>query len=202
MARRFAATALLPLLTLALPLLITACAPSRAAQVIRMQEQIESLLELHTYEHIYRDLVYFGEERSFLGIPTVDRALLFSVDIRVRAGMDLAEGVVLTADRTSASRIYVRLPNPEILTVDADESSIREYFIREKGGSVGLLELSGQLEGAKARTAEEAVRRGILEQADANARRIVRGFLNLAGFSEVVFASPSTGDEDDAELRG
>ena len=202
MARRFAPTALLPLLTVALPLIIAGCAPSRPAQVIRMQEQIESLLELHTYEHIYRDLVYFGEEQSFLGIPTVDRAVLFSVDIRVRAGMDLADGVVLTADRTSPDRIYVRLPNPEILTVDADESSIEEYFIRERGGSVGLLELSEQLEGAKARTAEEAVRRGILEQADANARRIVRGFLNLAGFSEVVFASTSTSDEDETELRG
>jgi len=197
MARRFAPTALLPIVTIALSFFNAACAPSRPAHVIRMQEQIESLLELHTYEHMYRDLVYFGEEQSFLGIPTIDRAVLFSVDIRVRAGMDLAEGVVLTADR-----IYVRLPAPEILTVDADESSIHEYFIRERGGSVGLLELSGQLEGAKARTAEEAVRRGILEQADANARHIVRGFLNLAGFGEVIFATPSPDDEDDEELRG
>lgn len=165
-----------------------------------MEDQLESLLELHTYEHIYRDLVYFGEERSFLFIKTVDRAVLFSIDIRVRAGIDLTKGVTLTADRFDPERIYVRLPPPGILAVDADESSIEEYFIREQGGRIGLLEITDQLDDAKGRVAREAAERGILDQADANARRIVTGFLSMAGFREVVFAA--RGEDADEELRG
>ena len=126
--------------------------------------------------------------------------MLFSVDIRVRAGVDLARGVIVTPDRRDPNRIYVRLPEPEILAVDADESSIEEYFIREQGGRIGLLELTDQLEEAKERIAREAVERGILDRADENARRLITGFLAMAGFTEVVFA---TGDETaNEELRG
>jgi hypothetical protein len=175
------------------------CLPVSRTELVRMENRIDSLLELHTYEHIYRDLVYFGEEKSFLFIKTVDRALLFSVNIRVRAGIDFAQGVTLTADRRSPDRIYVRLPEPRVLGVDADESSIQEYFIREQGGRIGLLEISDQLDEAKRRTEEEAIERGILEQADANAREIIRGFLSMAGFEEVVFAER---DGDETELRG
>jgi hypothetical protein len=181
-------------------LILTSCMPVTQTELVRMEDQIESLLELHTYEHIYRDLVYFGEERSFLFIKTVDRAVLFSVDIRVRAGLDLSEGITLTADRTSPDRIYVRLPEPIVLSVDADETTIEEYFIREQGGRVGLLELTDQLEAAKERSRDEAIDRGILVQADANARRIVAGFLTMAGFQEVVFATGRGADEE--ELRG
>ena len=180
-------------------LLLIGCMPVSQVETVRMEDRIESLLELHTYEHRYRDLVYFGEEKSFLFIKTVDRAVLFSVDIRVTAGLDLSHGVTLTPDRFEQDRIYVRLPAATILSVDADETSIEEYFLREQGGRIGLLELSDQIETAKVRTEEEAIERGILEQADANARSIVRGFLNLAGFSEVVFAS---GEPEEEELRG
>ena len=184
-------------------LLLAGCGPVDRAGMVRMERRVESLLELHTYEHRYRNLVYFGEERSFLFIKTVDRAVLFSVDIRVRAGVDLSEGVELTADRFAADRIYVRLPAARILSVDADESTIAEYFIREQGGRIGLLELSDQLGEVKSRAADEAVDRGILDLADANARRIVRGFLNLAGFREVVFATPQPpGTDDPREIRG
>lgn len=179
---------------------VTACAPVSRTDVVRMENQIESLLELPTCEHIYRDLVYFGQEKSFLFIKTVDRAVLFSIDIRVRAGLDLAGGIVLTPDRFDSHRIYVRLPAAEVLTVDADESTIEQYFIREQGGRIGLMDLSGQIADVKARTRQEAVDRGILDQADATARSLVRGFLELAGFTDVVFSTtPATADEG---LRG
>lgn len=200
MQRRSTSAPLLAVLILASLVGVSGCAPVSRSDLVRLEDRIESLLELSTYEHIYRDLVYFGEERSFLFIKTVDRAVLFSVDIRVRAGVDLARGVTVTPDRRDPNRIYVRLPEPEILAVDADESSIEEYFIREQGGRIGLLELTDQLDEAKGRIAREAVERGILDRADENARRLITGFLAMAGFTEVVFA---TGDETaNEELRG
>lgn len=176
-----------------------ACAPAARVDTIAVQQQLTDLLELHTYEHIYRDVVYFGEEKSFLFVRTVDRQVLFAVDIRVRAGVDLSEGFQLVRDAASATTVYVRLPPAKVLSVDADEKSIHEYFIREQGGRIGLLDITGQLEEVKVRTELDAVERGILRRAEENAKRIVRDFLIMAGFEEVLFAPAS---EDGGELRG
>ena len=178
--------------------LLLCCAPERSIEIVRVEEQLRSLLELQTYEHIYRDVVYFGEERRFLGIRTVDRAVLFAVDISVRAGIDLQQDFMLTRDRTSRSRIYVRMPEARVLSVDADEGSIHEYFIREQGGRINLMELTGQLGEVKERTRRDAVDRGLLVQAQENARAIVRRFLALAGYTDVVFTTVSS----DGEIQG
>lgn len=180
---------------------VASCASASRIDLIRVEDQLRTILELATYEHIYRDLVYYGEERSFLFIRTVDRAVLFSIDIRVRAGLDLAEGVALTRDRSDPGRIYVRLPPARVLSVDADEQSIEQYFIREQGARIGLFELTGQLEAVKERTAADAVRRGILAEATRNARQVVTSFLELAGFTEVTFAEGADGDAEQ-EIRG
>ena len=174
---------------------VAGCAPQRNVDVVRVEQQLRSLLELHTYEHIYRDVVYFGEERRFLGIRTVDRAVLFAIDIRVRAGINLEEGFALTRDRSSRDRIYVRMPEAEVLGVDADEGSIHEYFIREQGGRINLMELTGQLDEVKERTRQDAVDRGLLGQAEENARAIIRRFLQLAGYTDVVFSTVVTDEE-------
>ncbi|MFW5745462.1 MAG: hypothetical protein ACOC2D_19475, partial [Spirochaetota bacterium] len=72
--RRRSTSAFLLALLVAWSIVVTSgCAPVSRAELVRMEDRIESLLELSTYEHIYRDLVYFGEERSFLFIKTVDR---------------------------------------------------------------------------------------------------------------------------------
>ena len=190
--------ALRPALIGAAAALLLGCGPQTRTELVRVEDQLRHLLELHTCEHVYRNLVYFGDERSFLFLRTVDRSVLFSVRIRVRAGLRLTRGVTLTADRHAADRIYVRLPPAELLSVDADETSIRQYFVRELGGRISLLDVSSQLELAKQRTADDAVARGILRAAEENAKSIIRSFLGLAGYSEVLF----TTEERDGELRG
>jgi len=195
--RTVALCAVAPLILL---VLLAGCAPAVRFDSISIQEQLTDLLELHTYEHIYRDVVYFGEEKSFLFVRTVDRRILFSIDIRVRAGIDLAHGLTIAQDKSDPERIYVQLPAAEILSVDADEKSINEYFIRELGGRIGLLEMTEQLEEVKIRTEADAIDRGILGRAETNARRIVRNFLTMAGFTEIDFAPAPT--PDDGELQG
>jgi hypothetical protein len=187
------------LLLLFVLLSLFSCAPANRIDIVEVEEQLRSLLQLHTYEYIYRDVVYFGEERRFLGIRTVDRAVLFAIDIQIRAGIDLDNGLTLSRDRSSRDRIYVQMPAAEVLAVDADESSIREYFIREHGGRIGLLELTGQLDEVKERSREDAIDRGILERAQENAQAIIRRFLQLAGYPEVVFA---VARPDEEELQG
>jgi len=124
----------------------------------------------------------------------VDKRLRFSLHLRVRAGADLGnEGIGLTVDEKNPKRIFVRLPKPAILLVDADERSINQYFAVEKGGRFGRLEYSREIEKIKPRIEKDAKNRGILRHSEDNARRIVRSFLELAGFEEIDFGPPMKG---------
>jgi hypothetical protein len=188
------------------PLALLACSPEPEADTAELERRVTNVLRLHSYEHVYRDIVYFGEERSFLFFKTMDRRLLFSVDIVVRAGVDLEEGIEVLADSGNPERIVVRLPPTRILRVDADEATIHQYFSRDRGGDVGWLEYGAEIEGVKERVRADAVERGILAKAQTNAREMVENFFALAGFEEVVFR-PAAGYEPgdgsvDGEIRG
>lgn len=190
-----------PAAILATLILLGACARNTSVDMSRVEDRIRDILALHTMEHVYRDVVYFGEQESFLFIRTVDRSVLFSVDIRVLAGIDLSEGVEVFRDAEDDEAVYVRLPEARILFVDADEDSIEQYFVRERGGTIGWLEYGAQIERIKEKNAQDAIDRGILERAEANARAVLRNFLELAGFSSVVFLpGPSSEGGDGGDL--
>lgn len=180
-------------------LISVGCSREPPMETVEVERRIRDLLQLHTQEHVYRDIVYFGEERSFLFFRTMDRRLLFSVNFRVRAGIDLSEGLRIIPDSVDPGRLYIRLPAAEILLVDADETSINQYFLREQGGRITWLEYSDQLEGARERIRQEAIDRGILEQAEQTAVRVLRNFFALAGFSSVEF---DIAPREDEELQG
>lgn len=163
-----------------------------------LERRINSLLELHTVEYRYRDIVYFGEQEYLLGIfRTKDRQLLFAVDILVQAGIDLNGEIELFRDRERPELAVVRIPAPKILLVDADEGSIEQFFVRERGGSIAWDQVATEMEAVKERVEADAVRNGILRHAEKNAVRLIRETLELAGFEEVTVQVRPAG-----ELRG
>jgi hypothetical protein len=152
-----------------------------------LEQQIRSILELPTYEQLYRDIVYVDRERSFLLFRTMHAQVLFSVDIRVQAGIDLATGLSIRPEPEKGV-VTVRLPAAKILLVDADEATIRQYFVKESGGSIDRLEYYDEIARAKALIAEDAIDREILAKATTNARSLISGLLSSAGYTEVRFA--------------
>lgn len=163
-----------------------------------MEGKVRNLAELHTFEQVYRDVVYLGEQRQFLFFRTMDRQLLFSVNIRVRAGIDLRKGFTVLPGEDRKS-VFVELPAPEILLVDADEQSISQYFVRERGGEIGWIEVGAEIEAVKDQVAADAVSRGILQRAEANAREILESLFLQAGFER---ASISFDKAEGEELDG
>lgn len=163
-------------------------APSPEA-LQELEEHLEDVLTLHTAEHRYRSIVYFGEQRRFLFLDTMDRQVLFAIDLRVQAGIDLAGGdggiEIRPGTGDAAGELFVTLPPAAVMLVDADERSITEYFTTERGGSVQWLEYSQEIENAKAKARERALADGILDQAEENAAVLVRDFLRLADFQAV-----------------
>lgn len=196
MRRVFGVTA--PLL-LAL-VLVVGCSPMDEAHLSRIERRIRRLLEIHTFEHIYREVVYFGEERSLLFFRTMDRRVLFSINIRVRAGVDLRDGFELRRDPLQPGRVFVRLPRARVLLVDADERSIEQYFVREQGGEIRWLELADHLETVKESVSRDAIDRGILLRADQNAERVIRNMLEVSGFPNAQIARGPAPQERSVEL--
>lgn len=151
-----------------------------------LERRISSLLELHTVEYVYRDIVYFGEQESFLGIfRTRDQQLLFAVRLRVQAGVDLSKGVEVLRDPDNPNMALVRIPSPEVLLVDAEEGSIEQFFVRERGGSIEWDQVSAEMESVKERVKADAVEKGILNRAEENAVELIEEVLGVAGFEEV-----------------
>ena len=178
---------LLPVICLIiLSLLLFSCERSNSQDFNSVEARIKEILDLPAYEYVYRNIVYAGEEKKFLKlIPTQDTQVLFSIDIRVQAGINLQRGIELLSG--NSGDITVILPRAEILLVDADESSIHQYYIQERGGEIMRLEYYDEIDRQKAALKEDAADRGILYKAEENSEKLLRNFLKLAGFTEILF---------------
>jgi hypothetical protein len=147
--------------------------------------RILNLRTIAATEYRYRDVIYFGEESRFLGILAGSRRILFSVTISVTAGVDMNHGVDVQFDPDNRRTVYVTLPSPEVIRVDAEERSISQYFVQDRLGRIDWLSVSDEVEAAKERNRRDAVERGILSQAEVQARAAVERLLQAGGFSAV-----------------
>ena len=154
------------------------CTGNSQREIEEISSQIRSILELPTFEHIYRDVVFLDRERSFLIFKTMDAELLFAINVRIQAGIDLRDGFSVV--RTRRQGLTVQLPPAKILLADADEESIEQYFLKQVGGEISRLEYYDEINFKKEELIADAVARGILRRAGENARLLVQSFLENA----------------------
>ncbi len=159
------------------------CLKNNAPLPDEIETRVRDILSLPTYEHIYRDVVYVGEQARFIGILTKDKEVLFSIDVNVRAGIDLTEGLDITFPDTRSA--VVSIPPAKVLSIDADENTIHQYFLREWGGNLSTLQYYDEINRKKEFLLEDAVSRGILIKAERNAEQLIRNFLGLSGFENI-----------------
>ena len=172
-------------------LLVTGCAQTQRQELDTVARRIRSILEIPAYEYVYREIIYLGKEATFLGFRTQDQRLLFAVDMRVQAGVRLPDSLELRP--AGLHGVEVRLPAPEILVVDADEESITQFFLLERGGAITHTEYYDEIEASKAAIIEDAIERGILRQAQENLESLITQLLTGIGYTGVVFSSAGTG---------
>lgn len=167
------------MVSLLLPICLLGCAfvkTDRTPSEAEIGRRVGSVLELPTCEYVYRDVIYIADQASFLGIRHRDTQLLFAVDVRVQAGINLQRGFAATADTTG--NLDITLPEPEILMVDAEESTIHQYFKKEFGGEINRLDYYDEIAESKKRLVSDALRRGILDQAGRNAESLILSVLS------------------------
>ena len=173
-----------------LALLLTFSSCSKPMPPDEAGEKIKKLLVLPAYEHIYRDIIYYNEERTLAIFRIYKKELLFTVNIRVQAGVDLQKGFRLVSDGPES--VKVTLPRAEILLVDADETSINEMFITEINKDIQLMDYYREIDAKKDEIARSAVNGGILTKAEDNIRFMVENLLKAAGYEHVsvLFGGP------------
>ncbi len=164
---------------------ILSCTPQQNISKPVIENQIRGILDLPTIEYIYREIIYVGHEARFLGIKHLDKRLLFAIDLVINAGIDLTKGIEIK--NLIDGSIQIILPEPEILAIDADESTIYQYFVKEWGDKVSHLDYYDEILKTKNSVKKDAIERGILLKAKENTENMILKIFSAYGFTNVSF---------------
>lgn len=176
------------------PIVLVSCV-EKTYDLSELTARSRNILELQSCEYIYRDVIYQGQLEKFLGLITSKEAkVLFSINLQVKAGIDLSQDLEITQIQTRSMEdgpgIRIRLPAASILSVDADENSIHQYFVYEYGlmadEKIKWLDVQDELTKSKVRAKQDAISRGILIKAWDNSTTVLRNVFHLAGFKTVL----------------
>ena len=164
-------------------IILTSCPETIPSSVKPLEISIKNILQLPVCEQLYRDIVYIGEEQKVLFFKTMDKRLLFSIDIRVTAGIraaDLIDIKPVGISEDGKQQVKVTVPAAEILMIDADEDTIEQFFIKEWRSKISRLEYYDEINSKKDEIRNTAIASGILKRADTNAEQLIMNFLSLS----------------------
>ena len=143
-------------------------------------DRIRNLEEMVTARQIYRNVIYTEIKENLI----VDKRSLFTINYIVTAGVDFSSGINIEANNNT---IQVSYPFPQIISIDADESSIDEYFTLERFGKLKQSDYLDIIYDEKDRIRKDALSGGILERADKNLQSLITGILKEGGLKNIRF---------------
>ena len=146
------------------------------AEVIR--DGLNDMGLLTTEEYYFTELVSFSSIKTLfrLELPITKSAFLASYDGVIAAGIDFSK---ITVEKDEAAReIVVRIPLPEILSVDIDPESFALYSEKEGlGNPISITDYNNALIELESSAAQKAIDRGVLERAAENAQALIKTFI-------------------------
>jgi hypothetical protein len=148
-----------------------------------MERRLKDLRELKTVSQTYRSVIYVEEKNFWRG----NKQVLFTLEYVVSAGVDFSKGLEIR--ELPDGVIQVRLPGADILSSDADETTIRQMFLKEQTllNPVRMGDYMPQIIIQGEANRQAALDGGILKLAEANAQMAVLRILKLGEFENIVF---------------
>lgn len=158
-------------------------------------EQVRNVAELTTVEVIESTTIEKGNDFGWLNWARGDRIFMFVV-VEIGAGIDFEDFYTdsFEVDKDTGS-VTVRMPPAEItyVALDNEQTQVIDRSTGVLTGGDDQLE-SDARQVAETVLVENAIKAGILEKADENARNVIEGLLLELGYSRVIFlATPSEG---------
>lgn len=157
--------------------------PDNVSRIEVMEYRLRELRQLQTVSQTFRSVIYVEEKNFWRG----NKQVLFTLEYIVTAGVDFSEGLQIRENPDGT--LHVRMPQGEIFSSDADETSIRQMFLREQAllNPVRMGDYIPQVIAQGEANKQAALEGGILDMAEANARQAVIRILNLGEFENISF---------------
>ncbi len=149
-----------------------------------MEEGVCDMGMLVTQEYYFTDAVTQSKVKTLFSIPlgftetsyvaTYDGVVTAGLDFtRIRIGLDI-----------KGKTVTVRMPEAEIQNVDIDPNSFVLYSEKNGlGNPLSIADYNGSIVDLENKAKNRAIERGLLEQADENAKRVVSSF--IGGFLDL-----------------
>ena len=150
----------------------------REVSVETLEEGMRDIGLLVTQEYLFTDAVSQSKVKTLFSLTLgfTESSYLATYDGVVTAGIDFS-GVSAEIDRQERV-ITVSMPKASILNVDIDPASFVLYSEKNGiGNPLSVSDFNGSLVDLEEKARERAIGRGILKQADENARRIAETFI-------------------------
>jgi hypothetical protein len=151
----------------------------RREPVTILENKIREIQELALVRQVYRDVIYARAGGMFTS------EILFSIDYHIVAGMNFSRGVAI--EEKEDGSLLVRLPEPEILSIDADDNSITQYYIKESFRAVRQSDYMSLIVSEKEELTAAAIDSGILLRAKRNGELLLVRIFRLSGYETVRF---------------
>lgn len=147
-----------------------------------IKSSLRDISELATAEFTYTQVEKFESKKTInesFTIPFSKSTMIFSYDGIIKYGIDISEIEVEKDDEKQM--VVVTIPHSKILSSELDLNSFELYD--EKEGlfnSISAADVNASQVELKQKAEEKALARGILEEADKNAKKLIEDFLKNA----------------------
>lgn len=171
--------------TLLLILILVSIMGIRSRERAHILNRLEKLEQLVTAKQIYKEVLYLKKTEDFLWIPLKHREFLISVKYNITAGIDISRGYDIS--RVSGKYI-IKLPRAEVFSIDADDKSIKEYFIKERFSQVKRDDFFSMIQDSKSEIIAGEEIKDLLNLAENNAARLFISLMQMTNINvEVEF---------------
>ena len=144
-----------------------------------LKESLADIGEFATQEYYFTEVETYDSSKKIkdFDIPFTKSRFVYSYDGLIKAGIDFTGVEVDKNDLTKV--ITVTLPKSKVLSSEIDEGSFQVYDEDQSiFNQISISNFNDANADLKARAEEKAIKRGLLDKADENAKVLIKNFLS------------------------
>ncbi len=143
-----------------------------------LRENLADIGEMATQEYYFTEIGTYDSSKKIKNfeVPFTTTRFVYSYDGMIKAGIDFASVEVEKNDLTKI--ITVKVPKSRILSSEIDENSFQIYDEEQSiFNQLSISNFNDTTAQMKANAEEKAIKKGLLDNADANAKLIINNFI-------------------------
>ena len=143
-----------------------------------LRENLADIGEMATQEYYFTEIGTYDSSKKIKNfeVPFTTTRFVYSYDGMIKAGIDFASVEVEKNDLTKI--ITVKVPKSRILSSEIDENSFQIYAEEQSiFNQLSISNFNDTTAQMKANAEEKAIKKGLLDNADANAKLIINNFI-------------------------